>query len=267
MNHPIFGYTHIGSLHLREKKPCQDYSIAKKYKSYSIIGVADGHGSSLYIRSQSGSKFALQALLMIANQFLINEANINICEESIKINYINRWNQLVIEHIQSHPISEKEIEQLSQKQKLQILMDPYVIYGTTFIGCIVYKEKLVLMQIGDGALTVLDKNNDFSILFHDRSDLHVGGYTSSLSQDNAIDYLDVKIISKDEIKYVCLATDGFLIPFMSEDRLLKQFFHIYQNYFQGDNKKSAEIEIKRMLHSIAFQYGNGDDVSFAYLII
>jgi serine/threonine protein phosphatase PrpC len=58
-----FSSTSIGETHVRNNKPCQDYSLNYNFRngSYYIIAVADGHGGDKYFRSQKGSEFACKA--------------------------------------------------------------------------------------------------------------------------------------------------------------------------------------------------------------
>ena len=62
----------IGSSHIKQNKPLQDYAAATsdRLKSYAYALVADGHGGDKYIRSAKGSELAVRCAVDSINGVL-----------------------------------------------------------------------------------------------------------------------------------------------------------------------------------------------------
>jgi serine/threonine protein phosphatase PrpC len=68
----VFATSVLGASHIRENKPCQDYSIAWQSKDSGsvVLIVCDGHGSDTYVRSDVGSRLAAQITLEAVKEFV-----------------------------------------------------------------------------------------------------------------------------------------------------------------------------------------------------
>ena len=66
-----FAISVVGANHLPKDVPCQDYSISweSEDKQNIIAIVCDGHGSSTYVRSDTGSKLAANITLEVLKEF------------------------------------------------------------------------------------------------------------------------------------------------------------------------------------------------------
>ena len=62
----------IGSSHIKQNKPLQDYAAATsdRLRSYAYALVADGHGGDKYIRSAKGSELAVRCAVDSINGVL-----------------------------------------------------------------------------------------------------------------------------------------------------------------------------------------------------
>ena len=67
-----FATSVLGAGHIKDKKPCQDYSIAWQSKDSGsvVLIVCDGHGSDTYVRSDIGSRLAAQITLEAVKEFV-----------------------------------------------------------------------------------------------------------------------------------------------------------------------------------------------------
>ena len=68
----IFNSTALGASHIKDSKPCQDYSLSWRSDNGDtlVIIVCDGHGSSTYVRSDVGSRLAAEAALDAIKSFV-----------------------------------------------------------------------------------------------------------------------------------------------------------------------------------------------------
>ena len=65
----IYNKTSIGYSHINKGTVCQDYSEHYISEDYRIVTACDGHGGSLYVRSDRGSKLASQAVIEVISKY------------------------------------------------------------------------------------------------------------------------------------------------------------------------------------------------------
>ena len=65
-----FAQTTVGASHLSRDIVCQDSSFAADHEKYSFAAAADGHGSPCYLRTERGSKFAVECAAECVGEFL-----------------------------------------------------------------------------------------------------------------------------------------------------------------------------------------------------
>lgn len=68
----VFNVTTLGASHIKDSKPCQDYSISWEDDSSgaAAIIVCDGHGSETCVRSDVGARLAAEISLNCIKQFI-----------------------------------------------------------------------------------------------------------------------------------------------------------------------------------------------------
>lgn len=64
-----FNARHIGKSHMTSGLPCQDCSFSWNEEALTVAIVADGHGSSAFVRSDKGSRFAVFAATKAITEF------------------------------------------------------------------------------------------------------------------------------------------------------------------------------------------------------
>ena len=69
----VFSTSILGASHIRNKKPCQDYSIVwlSDDSDTAVLIVCDGHGSDTYVRSDVGARLAGEITLDCVRRFLL----------------------------------------------------------------------------------------------------------------------------------------------------------------------------------------------------
>ena len=166
------GYSH---LHSEKKKPMQDCSISLNSSDHAVALISDGHGSAPYLRSDRGSKLAVETASQVLESVYIkyksfdgmSEAQIGAIKKEISEQLGSQWIKAVTEDYEKDPISEAEL--LSFKD--DILANPSVdtqnrwkryytgykkgtsvlkAYGCTLIGLLICEGYCLGVHVGDG---------------------------------------------------------------------------------------------------------------------
>ena len=259
-----FNKSTIGYSHVERGKVCQDYSSLYKDNERTIITCCDGHGGDLYIRSNIGSKLASLATINVFNEikrsqlFKLEDANF---EKSIKLSILCEWNRLVESWNSLHHISKSEIINLSENKANILKKTPIKAYGTTLTGAMQLNNKLVVVGIGDSE--ILGIKNGKIIKPFDNEDEPAGNITYSLCQEDAFNYLKVKVIDFSKLDGIILCTDGLSGAYQTYDNFNNSFIKPMviklleeKNYVFVDN----------FIDNLAKKLGTGDDVSLAFII-
>ena len=260
----IFSKSCIGYSHLKNKKPCQDYSASYKDNERLIITCCDGHGGTQYIRSKIGSKFASEAVISIfknLNNNLLNNKNKEEVYEKIKLLVLCEYNKLIEQDYKKRPIRPKELKGLTNSEIDELRLNPTRAYGTTLSGAMLYKNKIVVISIGD--TEALGIHRGHLIKLFDNNDDPAGNITYSMCQEDAYQYLRVAIMDKKELDGVLLCTDGLSSPYQSYDSFDRSFI---RTYFKDLLKNKSILKIDKQIDNIALSIGTGDDVSLSFFI-
>ena len=253
-----------GYSHLKSGLPCQDYSLSYHDEERTIIACCDGHGGKAYIRSDRGSRFAATAILNvfsgIAPRFLKKYKGKE-AEDRIRMALLCEWNKLVERDIYAHSFSKKELENLDEETRDELLLYKTKAYGSTMSGALLLEGKLVIASIGDTECLLMKKREVERPLSKDSDP--AGNITYSLCQDNAYEYIRVRVLDFRHYDAVILCTDGFSSPYQSYDNLNRSFLRpTLKRAIEG---KSLH-DIDGLIVSLAKEIGTGDDVSLSYII-
>lgn len=157
-----------GATHLEKGVPCQDACMVSQHYyrgvPYSIMVVADGHGSEKYSRSDVGAHFAAKAAGDAATELVVTLASMR--EEypddwlkmlSHEVTHrlgrvvVQRWRARVEEHADSHP--QAGVEPGSDAWLGR--------YGSTVALAILYDEQwLITASLGDSAIYFASRQGD-----------------------------------------------------------------------------------------------------------
>ncbi|MCL1988204.1 MAG: protein phosphatase 2C domain-containing protein [Firmicutes bacterium] len=293
-----FGESVTGASHARKEPP---YDVNQDALAFhrgefsengimpTVVAVSDGHGGRPYIRSEMGSKFAVEAICTVAkrmkgigNYFNSDtEKNYRISQfedavAHIKAQIFKIWKESVNNDIQKLPSIWTENEKAnlekycSSQEYADVMEEPLLAYGCTLLAVIAYSELVLILQLGDG--DILGLNEDGSVTDLTIADeRNFGGGTMSLcTLKNAAEIQHKILIGNDIPALIAVSTDGIVNSF--DDRLPQNengFYqipteiktHLKNNDF--DTKKVGAI-LQESLKNITTN-GSADDVTLGIL--
>lgn len=157
-----------GATHLEKGQPCQDACmVAQHYYRgvpYTVMVVADGHGSEKYSRSDVGAHFAVEAGRDAATELVIGLASMReehpddwqkLVQHEVSHRLgrvlVQRWRTRVHEHAASHPEIGVEVGSDAWLER----------YGSTVALVILYDDRwLITANLGDSAIFVARGGGD-----------------------------------------------------------------------------------------------------------
>lgn len=208
-----------GANHSDKGLPCQDASLAGihyyKGHAYTLLAVADGHGSERYSRSQLGAHFAVQAAAEAAARWMLFAVE---CYEQSPGDWFTNarndfgarfarmlrqaWERNVTEHLAAYPLTEAEQQQASGQNA----------YGTTIALALVFRDQVFVGAIGDSTvLVVCDSGGGETaadLLAGDGSQA-LGLTTHSLASADAACRWQIRVLPLEKVHLLCAVTDGF----------------------------------------------------------
>ena len=121
-----FAQTSIGASHLSREQICQDSSFAADYEGYSFAAAADGHGSACYLRTDRGSRFAVECAAECVAEFLevLDGAETALADERQREQLFNqlwrsiiaRWHDKTEQDFISNPFTEEELDRIQSRR-------------------------------------------------------------------------------------------------------------------------------------------------------
>ena len=253
-----FAKTSIGYSHIRDKKPCQDFSACYNDLERTIITACDGHGGDLYVRSNLGSKFASDAAINILRSVdrldFYKYSRREICDK-IRLNILCEWNSAVSDSLNKKRLGKCEVSQLPEEKILKLIKAPEKAYGTTLNAAMIYANKLFCVSIGDGGIFAIKKGLIAPLFMEDEES--VANLTCSMSQEDAYKHLNVEIYDFSRLDGVMVCTDGLINPYQNLNNFRNGLvIPISAKLIEG---KSSEIG--EFIQELGERIGNGDDVS------
>lgn len=259
-----FTKTARGYSHAKEEKPCQDFSAAYHDEERTVIAACDGHGSSVYVRSDVGSKFAAKALVSVLSNLsktaFRRYTKEEICE-SLRLRILCEWNRMVEEDLRLRKFSRKELRRLSKEDVARLKQNPVKAYGTTLQGGMLLDGKAVCVSLGDGGVFLV-KDGDVAPAFEDDDDCAVANWTYSLCQEDAYERLNVDVFEFEEIDGILACTDGVVNPYQSMENFKRSFVQPVC----AKIREGKQAEIADFITALGEKIGIGDDVSLALAI-
>lgn len=122
--HQVIARCRTGSSHIMRHKPCQDRLCRVQTPDFTLVAVADGHGSAEYTRSGLGARFAVYA----AQKVLPSDAP----DEEVVADIKWLYDHMVARHMARHPLSEREMGLLSAAR-----LHPVAAYGCTLAVAVI----------------------------------------------------------------------------------------------------------------------------------
>lgn len=269
-----------GYSHQRVGKVCQDYAGAQRLRSSVkrpgawVAVVSDGHGGDRYVRSNRGSRFAVEATMEAMKAFMASIGRGDSLEKmklasaqdimpQLCQNIYYRWQERVKKDIQEHPFTSEEKDLLKigdDKDK-----DSLKAYGATLIAALVCPGHFWLaLQIGDGRCIIQQADGTFkqALELDDRCFLNV---TTSLCDEKPLERFHYCFSSTDFPRAVFLASDGVDDSFANDADMFGFYQEILRTFYSRRINK-AEKELQKFL-PILSRKGSGDDISVAGIIL
>lgn len=254
------GYAHIGS-----GTVCQDYSASYHDEERTIVTACDGHGGKIYIRSNMGSKYASQAVMSVfqnvRRSLFYKYTRQEICEK-IKLGVLCEWNALAERDVSEKPFTKKELEKLGEEEIFRLKGNFSKAYGTTLNGAMVFGNKLICINVGDGGVFALKKGEVKSVFEETDDDETVANLTYSMCSEDAYKHINVKILDFCEYDGVLICTDGVVNPYQNMNNFAKSFAKPMTAKILADEYG----DIDRFIEKMGTEIGIGDDVSCAMIV-
>ena len=251
-----------------KEHPCQDFcecggstALGKKgvKREYVYIAAADGHGDSACFRSAKGAEFAVMAARYIcksvAEKYPIERLFEPPVVAALSKEFVSVWNTLVHVDVSASPFSESElasVENARRAEQFRAGRQVELAYGTTLLGAFFCGDGWFAFQIGDGTLTIKDKNGGFSqpVPADERCFMN---QTTSMCDENAASEIRF-YVSTDLPQAVFCATDGLDGSFNTREQLTDfytKLLWLYDEYIfdacAGCEKKRCSRECRNAL--------------------
>jgi serine/threonine protein phosphatase PrpC len=273
-----FAQTSIGASHLSRDLVCQDSSGCVDREKYSFAAAADGHGSLCYLRTDRGSRFAVECAAECVSEFMegLEGAEELLKDERQREELFNqlwrgiiaRWHDMTEKDFLNDPFTEEELGRMPDKFenfRERYLEGDYIgAYGTTLVFAVVTEEYAFGAQIGDGKCVVIDcDSNVFAPIPEDPR--CYDNVTTSMCQDDAALSARFFYLPKGFMPAaIFLCTDGVENSYWNEEQLFGFFrglaLTIVENGIEDSVRQLAEF-LPAMTKK-----GSGDDVSCAGIV-
>lgn len=243
--HQVIACCRTGSSHIMRHKPCQDRLCHVQTPDFTLVAVADGHGSAEYTRSGLGARFAVYA----AQKILPSDAP----DEEVVGDIKWLYDHMVARHMARHPLSEREMGLLSAAR-----LHPVAAYGCTLaVAVIDYAHNSTTRYcLGDSGVFCITSGHFPPPLPEDPA--CVGSATSSMCQSPETVKQHFRIQHLDGIMAAAVGvySDGA----EAEDwRAAEALF------FKGDDEASEE-SMETRVEKLLKMCDHGDDQTFVLAV-
>lgn len=248
-----------GSSHTQTGAPNQDAHAVTAVAgddSRWVAAVADGHGGSRYIRSDRGSRLAVDLAVRLGLELVAARGRSAAdAAQELPARLLPAWRSAVLDDIARRPFTEDERDALGVDPDL----DPLTSYGATLVVAIVRDGAVGLCQIGDGDV-VVQVGADV-LLPVPGDDRLVGNETTSLCMPSAAS--DFRTASLPEADLVLLCSDGYGNSF-ADRRWGRQVVHDLSRTLDEEGLPTIEALLPAWVAESA-KVG-GDDVTVILLV-
>lgn len=249
-----------GAVHRRRRQPNQDavaQQAATPLHPWSIIAVADGHGSAACPRSRTGARMAVRCAVAALHSFALQcRYSPAMAEAFLAARWsdalIRSWREAVAVHHKRAPLAGYESD------------TPWLAYGTTLLAALALPRMLLVMQLGDGDMLAAGRHGVVPVMPPCVTGM-VGEETASLCLPDASRWMRTAVLPVEENgpDLILLATDGYAKSFASREDFLQ---------VAGDLRASRERcswpALRRALPGWlreTTEAGSGDDISVGIL--
>lgn len=267
-----FALKTIGAGHVKNNRPCEDYTVSYEDAGAAVIVVCDGHGGEDYMRSGKGAEFAANAAIQCIKEFLAQSSSFQdkisskhqILLSQLVKSIIAKWNDKVTNDCAQNPFTEAELSTVSERARRRYTEQKRIqpAYGTTLICAVLTERYWFGLHIGDGKCVMLDNDDNYSqpIPWDPNCFLNE---TTSICDSNAFDECRY-FYSETLPQAVFIASDGVDDCFGSDEKLYG-FYKAIVSSFTSTPFEDACKELGDYLPSLSAK-GSMDDISVAGII-
>jgi len=262
----IWGKSVRGVTHQLQNKPLQDAWGQKTEEGFSVLAVADGHGSTTAPYSAIGARLAVETacdvFTALYHSLIVPDASLylnmaqryRLAKLQIPRDLRRRWQDTVLQlHLESD-VTNNDLK----------VSDILRLYGTTLLTVFVTDNFAILSQIGDGAILVVEEDGTVSQPIP-RDQRLLGVETTSLAGKYAEQDFKISLLmfepSSPMLFLVC--SDGYVNSFESDED-----FHMagidYLDRLHKYGAKYIQENLEEWLTQTSKQ-GSGDDVTVAFI--
>ena len=278
MNWKAIARSAIGTSHVKQQMPCQDYGDYKIVNDAIIGVVADGAGSAKY--SDIGAKLAVETVLKtITEQDIATIAELyssHSVRETERTNSAWRpWNLLgkaeknsnaaTIERspteLKASQFFSQIVKQVASALSSRAESDNYSLddLACTLLVVIATPEVIAAMQIGDGFITVRYPKQDPQLLFSPDKGEYINE-TTFVTSTNALEDMKV-VVQPGQPEFICASTDGLerLAIRMSDWTPFAPFFQPLEQYLRETDNLESNTYLDDFLNSPRLNARTDDD--------
>ncbi len=255
MNYRVFDNYQMGFSHVKNNSGCEDYaaSYMDPDGQFYICVACDGHSDNNCFRSAKGAKFGCEAGIEILKRFFelyneesfevkdISEEKIMRLKKSIKL----CWDNKVFEDLQKNPISEKEMEPLSERVRSIYGSGRGLqnIYGATFVAMAINKNCFVALHIGDGVLLCVDADGTYYEPLCVDEKGEAGSPASLCDSDIFTRENAFRVVFSEKIPQAVIVSSDGIGDSMDQLQFMEFFHTLIQKFESLEQKETEEISL------------------------
>ena len=284
-------YSCQGESHKATNKVCQDFSYSEVNDRLAIAIVCDGHGGARYFRSDIGSQYATAITKECVTTFIENidkklfqgaaftqvyalnteiqndnfakKTKVDVAMRQLFSSIIYRWQTRILEHAESHPLTEEERDSLNPRYiaDFEAKQSLEKTYGTTLMCYVQTDDYWFAFHVGDGKCIVFNHAGQWSepIPWDDRCFLNK---TTSLCDTDALDEFRYCYQGDGEFPVlVFLGSDGIDDSF-GETTNMVNFYAQVAKMLAKESPEESMSTIESTLPELSAK-GSQDDMSIA----
>jgi Protein phosphatase 2C len=235
-----------------------------------ILAVADGHGSAKNFRSATGSVFAKDVSLRLAEEIVtagppkLSDVKISL-QSVIPRRIVQDWLALVHADLRESPLTEKELatleRQSGRKSRDLVAENPHLAYGSTLVTAMAAKSFTAFWQIGDGDVLIVSGRGHVDRPVAGDEQL-IANETTSLCSPEAWRLFRTAVLGT-PAPMIMVSTDGFANSFQSDEGFFK-FGSDVLRIVAAEGIDAVDGKLDGWLTEMTRQ-GSGDDISLGII--
>ncbi|MDA9265073.1 protein phosphatase 2C domain-containing protein, partial [Planctomycetota bacterium] len=263
---PGIGDSSIGFQHQSEGLPNQDAYCLEQYDSISatLCVIADGHSGESALRSQVGSRLAVESFRRVVEKDVIpifRSGNVDAgqLEElwtKVEKRVEKLWIEECLKHLLENPFSEKENKiRLGQ---IELVKRPVSAYSTTLSGALLTQDFGLFLHLGDAELILA--NTDGVTESVSRSSVVP---EESLGSANHLPFISRVLTGQDwhSKQLVFLATDGVGDAFSNKEAVHEHVVDYLNKWRDKGSPKKLSILTRDHCLRFSGEGGSGGDAT------